>query len=76
KTGTLTEGGMDVTELRPLQGADADLLAERRRRAAPDTGRPAELPLADHLELLRQAGFDKAGPVWQYGDSCVVVAVR
>ncbi|MYS90569.1 MULTISPECIES: class I SAM-dependent methyltransferase [Streptomyces] len=54
-----------------------DLLAERRRRAAPlDTGRPAELPLSAHLELLRQAGFATAGPVWQYGDSCVVVAVR
>ncbi|MFH9003294.1 class I SAM-dependent methyltransferase [Streptomyces afghaniensis] len=54
-----------------------DLLAERRRREAPlDTGRPAELPLSAHLELLRQAGFATAGPVWQYGDSCVVVAVR
>ncbi|MEU0221614.1 hypothetical protein ABZ281_44295, partial [Streptomyces sp. NPDC006265] len=55
----------------------ADLLAERRRRAAPlGTGRPAELPLSAHLKLLRQAGFGTAGPVWQYGDSCVVVAVR
>ncbi len=54
-----------------------DLLAERRRREGPlDTGRPAELPLSAHLKLLRQAGFSKAGPVWQYGDSCVVVAVR
>ncbi|MEU0198008.1 MULTISPECIES: class I SAM-dependent methyltransferase [unclassified Streptomyces] len=55
----------------------ADLLAERRdREASPDTGSPAELPLSAHLDLLRQAGFRKAGPVWQYGDSCVVVAVR
>ncbi|MFC9125803.1 class I SAM-dependent methyltransferase [Streptomyces sp. NPDC057099] len=54
-----------------------DLLAERRRREEPlDSGRPAELPLSAHLELLRQAGFGTAGPVWQYGDSCVVVAVR
>ncbi|MFF5983260.1 class I SAM-dependent methyltransferase [Streptomyces olindensis] len=55
----------------------ADLLAERRdREASPDTGSPAELPLPAHLDLLRQAGFRTAGPVWQYGDSCVVVAVR
>ncbi|AXE89270.1 class I SAM-dependent methyltransferase [Streptomyces sp. Go-475] len=55
----------------------ADLLAERRdREASPDTGTPAELPLSAHLDLLRQAGFRKAGPVWQYGDSCVAVAVR
>ncbi|MET9764183.1 class I SAM-dependent methyltransferase [Streptomyces sp. NPDC006372] len=55
----------------------ADLLTERHRRTAPRaTGRPAELPLSTHLSLLRQAGFDTAGPVWQYGDSCVAVAVR
>ncbi|MFE1250484.1 class I SAM-dependent methyltransferase [Streptomyces sp. NPDC058735] len=55
----------------------ADLLAERRRRAAPPcTGGPAELPLSAHLDLLRKAGFAQAGPVWQYGESCVVVAVR
>ncbi|MEV0244593.1 class I SAM-dependent methyltransferase [Streptomyces sp. NPDC050674] len=55
----------------------ADLLAERRRRAAPPgTCRPAGLSPRDHLELLRQAGFGQAGPVWQYGDSCVIVAVR
>ncbi|MFJ7337503.1 class I SAM-dependent methyltransferase [Streptomyces sp. NPDC101110] len=60
-------------------GADpelTDLLEERRRRSARDTGRPADLPLPAHVELLRQAGFAQAGPVWQYGDSCVVVAVR
>ncbi|MEU1850827.1 class I SAM-dependent methyltransferase [Streptomyces sp. NPDC019990] len=54
-----------------------DLLAERRHRVASfGTGRPADLPLSTHLELLRQAGFGTAGPVWQYGDSYVVVAVR
>ncbi|MET9390781.1 class I SAM-dependent methyltransferase [Streptomyces sp. NPDC006624] len=54
-----------------------DLLAERRRRVSPvDAARPAELPLSAHLDLLREAGFSQAGPVWQYGDSCVVVAVR
>ncbi|WP_030954121.1 class I SAM-dependent methyltransferase [Streptomyces sp. NRRL S-481] len=55
----------------------ADLLTERRRRVPfLDTGRPADLPLSAHLGLLRQAGFSKAGPVWQYGDSYVVVGVR
>jgi hypothetical protein len=54
-----------------------DLLTERRRREASlGTTRPAELPLSAHLELLGQSGFAMAGPVWQYGDSCVVVAVR
>ncbi|OXS34834.1 class I SAM-dependent methyltransferase [Streptomyces sp. XY006] len=61
----------------------ADLLAERRRRAEPSgsstgssTGTPAELPLSVHLDLLRRVGFRQAGPVWQYGESCVLVAVR
>ena len=39
KTGTLTEGGMDVTELRPLNGADEDLRTEGARR--PRRVRPA-----------------------------------
>ncbi|ANS63552.1 hypothetical protein SLINC_1328 [Streptomyces lincolnensis] len=54
----------------------ADLLAERRRRTATVTGKDNDLPLSDHLRLLREAGFGQAGPVWQYGESYVVVAVR
>ncbi|MFC9925847.1 class I SAM-dependent methyltransferase [Streptomyces sp. NPDC127190] len=55
----------------------ADLLAERReRQPATSAGGTVRLSLADHLRLLRQAGFARAGTVWQYGDSCVVVALR
>ncbi|MGW2490317.1 class I SAM-dependent methyltransferase [Streptomyces sp. NPDC001606] len=55
----------------------ADLLAERReRQPAGSAGDTVRLSLADHLRLLRQAGFTRAGTVWQYGDSCVVVALR
>ncbi|KUM99606.1 methyltransferase [Streptomyces yokosukanensis] len=55
----------------------ADLLAERRRRQPPaGAGSAARLSLSDHVRLLRLAGFERAGAVWQYGDSCVVVAVR
>ncbi|MFB8249402.1 class I SAM-dependent methyltransferase [Streptomyces sp. NPDC055952] len=54
-----------------------DLLADRaRREGGAATGRPAGLSLPAHLDLLRRAGFGTAGPVWQYGDSCVIVAVR
>jgi trans-aconitate methyltransferase len=34
------------------------------------------LTVRDHAELLRQAGFAEAGPVWQFGDDHVLVAVR
>ncbi|MFE9493347.1 class I SAM-dependent methyltransferase [Streptomyces collinus] len=55
----------------------ADLLAERReRQPATGTDSAARLSLSDHIRLLRQAGFGRAGAVWQYGDSCVVVAIR
>lgn len=55
----------------------ADLLAERRRRQpAGGTDSAARLSLSAHLHLLRRAGFRRAGAVWQYGDSCVVVAIR
>ncbi|GAB2879010.1 class I SAM-dependent methyltransferase [Streptomyces deserti] len=57
----------------------ADLLAERRRRQPRDgtrAGTGPGLPLSTHLRLLRQAGFAHAGPVWQYGNSYVVVATR
>ncbi|MEU8029602.1 class I SAM-dependent methyltransferase [Streptomyces sp. NPDC049099] len=55
----------------------ADLLAERgRRQPVTGTDSAARLSLSDHIRLLRQAGFGRAGAVWQYGDSCVVVAIR
>ncbi|MBM9506203.1 class I SAM-dependent methyltransferase [Actinacidiphila acididurans] len=54
----------------------ADALAERRRRPPAGTGSAARLSLSGHVRLLRQAGFAHAGPVWQCGDSHVVVAIR
>jgi SAM-dependent methyltransferase len=67
----------------------ADLLAERHERHArherrerrdrhPLTGADSapRLSLSDHVRLLRRAGFRRAGSVWRYGDSCVVVAIR
>ncbi|MFJ3923316.1 class I SAM-dependent methyltransferase [Streptomyces sp. NPDC090022] len=35
-----------------------------------------DLTLTDHLTLLREAGFEHVGTVWQFGNSHVVVAVR
>ncbi|MFB7495115.1 class I SAM-dependent methyltransferase [Streptomyces sp. NPDC056161] len=55
----------------------AGLLAERHgRQPAGGTDSAARLSLSDHVRLLRRAGFRRAGAVWQYGDSCVVVALR
>ncbi|UQX04219.1 class I SAM-dependent methyltransferase [Streptomyces sp. RerS4] len=51
------------------------LLAARDRHTHP----PCEgndLTLTDHLCLLREAGFEHVGTVWQFGASHVVVAVR
>ncbi|GHJ35961.1 trans-aconitate 2-methyltransferase [Streptomyces sp. TS71-3] len=53
----------------------ADLLAERERRET-EPCPAAGLPATAHLRLLRGAGFTRAGTVWQWGDSHVVVAVR
>ncbi|OII61543.1 methyltransferase [Streptomyces sp. CC53] len=50
-------------------------LAERARRGA-GAGGDNGLTLRRHVELLHEAGFAAAGPVWQYGPSCVLVAVR
>ncbi|GAA4895543.1 class I SAM-dependent methyltransferase [Streptomyces coeruleoprunus] len=50
-------------------------LAERARRG-PGAGGDNGLTLQRHVELLHKAGFDAAGPVWQYGPSCVLVAVN
>ncbi|WP_234386079.1 class I SAM-dependent methyltransferase [Streptomyces lydicus] len=53
----------------------AALLAERRSRPLP-ASEGEHLTLSAHLTLLREAGFSHAGPVWQFGNSHVVVAVR
>ncbi|MEV7027624.1 methyltransferase, partial [Kitasatospora sp. NPDC093558] len=46
------------------------------KRLPPADGDGNGLSAAGHERLLRQAGFRHAEPVWQYGDSCVLVAVR
>ncbi|MEV7423597.1 class I SAM-dependent methyltransferase [Streptomyces sp. NPDC091212] len=52
-----------------------DLLAERGRRG-PISEAGEDLPPQRHAELLRHAGFEHAAPVWQFGDSYVLVAIR
>ena len=54
-----------------------DLFTEHQTRRSPTgTDNAPRLSLPTHLRLLRQAGFRHAGAVWQYGDRCVVVAIR
>ncbi|MFW6695019.1 class I SAM-dependent methyltransferase [Streptomyces sp. MAR4 CNX-425] len=53
----------------------ARLFAERRRRGPPP-GEENGLSLARHVDLLEKAGFASVGTVWQFGDNCVLVAVR
>lgn len=54
----------------------ADLLAARARQLPPSEGEGNGLSAARHADLLLQAGFGQAGPVWQYGTSAVLVALR
>ncbi|MFE0189610.1 class I SAM-dependent methyltransferase [Streptomyces sp. NPDC058989] len=55
----------------------AECLAERRRRGLMyGKGSDNVLTVSDHAELLYRAGFEHVAPVWQFGDSCVLVAVR
>ncbi|RNL73614.1 trans-aconitate 2-methyltransferase [Streptomyces sp. I6] len=61
--------------------ADPELadLFERRERIRPLSGGDGanhHLTLDQHAELLRQAGFSHVAPVWQVGDSRVLVALR
>lgn len=49
---------------------------QQRPQAAPASLGHNGLTLAQHTELLRAAGFGRIGPVWQYGDSCVLAALR
>ncbi|MFE9312684.1 class I SAM-dependent methyltransferase [Streptomyces sp. NPDC088353] len=55
----------------------ADLFDERQRRrsAHGGTGGGGHLTMGHHAELLHQAGFSHVTPVWQFGDSAVLVAV-
>jgi SAM-dependent methyltransferase len=53
----------------------APLLDARSGAAIAHSGENG-LTVAQHAELLRQAGFAEAGPVWQFGDDHVLVGVR
>ncbi|MGI5396761.1 class I SAM-dependent methyltransferase [Streptomyces sp. CA-251251] len=56
----------------------ADLVAERAQRRAthPGGAAGAELTADRHAELLREAGFREVVPVWRFGDSAVLVALK
>ncbi|MCZ9345158.1 methyltransferase, partial [Streptomyces sp. TRM76130] len=56
----------------------ADLCTERERRRPAGGGSTGagDLSLDRHIELLRRAGFRYVTPVWQFGDSRVLVAVK
>ncbi|GGT04045.1 methyltransferase [Planobispora rosea] len=74
---TRVGGGEDWTSWWRAVAAEpalADLVAEREKRAS--AGGDHRMSVAVHGELLRQAGFDQVGPVWQAGDDVVLVAVR
>lgn len=51
-------------------------LIDARSDAAIAHGGENGLTVWQHADLLRQAGFAEAGPVWQFGDDHVLVAVR
>jgi SAM-dependent methyltransferase len=52
-----------------------DLFAERLRRP-PSRGGDNQVSLSRHVGLLGEAGFEHVSPVWQFGDSHVLVAIR
>ena len=58
--------------------ADPELARVLAHRA--DAGRPHcegnDLTLSGHVALLRDAGFEHVGPVWQVGPSHVLAALR
>ncbi|MBC7269523.1 MAG: class I SAM-dependent methyltransferase [Streptomyces sp.] len=62
----------------------ADLVDERERRLAAfenggsggSGGGGGGLTVRHHARLLRRAGFGHVAPVWQFGDSVVLVAVK
>ncbi|MDX3733022.1 class I SAM-dependent methyltransferase [Streptomyces caniscabiei] len=61
-------------------GAAADPELARLLAHRADTGRPHcegnDLTLSGHVTLLRDAGFEHVGPVWQVGPSHVLAALR
>jgi SAM-dependent methyltransferase len=57
---------------------DGDLapLVDARSQAAIAHSSENGLTVWQHADLLRRAGFAEAGPVWQFGDDHVLVAIR
>ncbi|MER6527339.1 class I SAM-dependent methyltransferase [Streptomyces sp. NPDC001508] len=57
----------------------ADLFTQREQRQSElrtTGGNDNGLTLTRHTELLRQAGFHRITPVWQFGDSHVLAALK
>ncbi|MGW5349778.1 class I SAM-dependent methyltransferase [Streptomyces sp. NPDC004031] len=56
----------------------APLFVQRDQRERARRGHPAgwRLTAQDHARLMRRAGFRDVTPVWQVGDSCVLVGVK
>jgi SAM-dependent methyltransferase len=56
----------------------AHLFAQRELRERNRRGHAAHWHLTadDHARLMRRAGFQDVTPVWQVGDSCVLVGVK
>ncbi|HEX2145336.1 MAG TPA: HAD-IC family P-type ATPase [Glycomyces sp.] len=65
KTGTLTEGGMDVDEIRPINGSDGSAVAEALAAlaAADDSPNPTMQAVAEYLQE-----HDHADPNWRVID--------
>jgi SAM-dependent methyltransferase len=58
--------------------ADPELapLVTARNRSTIAHSSENELTVAEHVRMLREAGFAAAAPVWQFGDDHVVAAIR
>lgn len=56
----------------------APLFAQREQREETRRGQAARwhLTAGDHVRLMLRAGFQDVTPVWQVGDSCVLVGVK
>lgn len=52
------------------------LFEQRERSRSSSGGGNRHLSVDAHTELLHRAGFRHVTPVWQVGDSCVLVALK
>jgi SAM-dependent methyltransferase len=73
-----TDANEDWTEWWQALRADDELapLLDARSNRAIAHGGDNDLTVTDQVELLRAAGFAEVGPVWQFGDDHVLVAIR